>query len=372
MCSQSALSLRCPTEAIIFRIGLDTLSPSKRQYDDSVNHTNPRNRRRAVSLRPEAIDRLESALAEKWRVQEPGTRLTREARAELLRLSIPTAERLVRGQGIDRASAKLAFESVGLSLRESDLISAEPNPPSESEVTGTDPRHEASSSGRSPKRRLVVGVASVVIAVAALGGIAATRAHLMESRQESIRVAYDLGLAAYHQGRLDEAEVQVERLLRLAHDFDSLQGLAVYLRLAGDIRAARGDLKDAESLYAEALRIWLHRGSVARPAELYEALGNIQLRQGRLEAAKSSFLASLKGQQEVESAHGVAMAQRGLGSVAYEEGYYQDAIVRFKAALAELRKRPEPGMEIDIRGRMALVRHRLGESKVALEELQLA
>jgi hypothetical protein len=27
-------------------------------------------------------------------------------------------------------------------------------------------------------------------------------------------------------------------------------------------------------------------------------------------------------------------------------------------------------MEIDIRGRMALVRHRLGESKVALEELQ--
>lgn len=323
-----------------------------------------------MTLRQEALDRLEAALAAEWRAKYPGARLTREARAELMRLSIPTSERLLRGQGVDRATVKLAFECVGLTLTEADLAPTEPDAAMQSEAQSIDEQRTAPTTYLAPKRRIAGWVASAVIAALALGGIAGTRTYLLESRRESIRVAYQSGLDAYHHGRLDEAEIQVERLLKLAHDFDSLEGLAIYLRLAGDIQAARGDLPKAESLYAEALRIWVHRGSVARPAELNEALGNIQLRQGRLAEAKSSFEASLKGQLVVDNPHGVAMAQRGLGSVAYQEGRYREAVSWFSAAQAELRKRPEPGMETDLRGRMALVRHRLGETEAALTELE--
>src|SRR4051812_4110967 len=76
-------------------------------------------RRRAVQLTPEALNNLKCALSEKWHLEERPGKLTREARAEILGISIATAERVLTGKGVDRPTLTLAFRNVGLSWHES-------------------------------------------------------------------------------------------------------------------------------------------------------------------------------------------------------------------------------------------------------------
>ena len=74
----------------------------------------PRSRKRAVQLTPEAIESLKDALLIKWQGDRRLGKLTRETRAEILGLSVATADRVLSGKGADRSTLILAFRSVDL------------------------------------------------------------------------------------------------------------------------------------------------------------------------------------------------------------------------------------------------------------------
>lgn len=78
----------------------------------------PKTRRRAVRLTPQGLLLLKEAL-EKAEREQGLSGASREERARLLDVSVVTAGRILKREGVDRASLKAAFESLGLEWRDS-------------------------------------------------------------------------------------------------------------------------------------------------------------------------------------------------------------------------------------------------------------
>lgn len=333
--------------------------------------SNRQSRQRAVQLSPDALARLKSALTSKWQSEAGTRRLTRDLRAELLGLSVVTSERLLRGERVDRATLVLAFRNVALELLESDVIDERPAKVA-NRSNSNDVDHEAPETllkrGSGNKRRSLLQLTVLTLPlVAGITFLSFLRGPSDDTRRARIVEAYQVGLRHYHQGRLREAQMEVDRILALARSFDSAYGLADSLRLGGDVAAAQGRLEEAETMFTEAYQIHSRFGAVAKQAELWEAIGNVQLRQGKLDVAEKSFESSLSGNEG--SMIGKAMAYRGLGSVAFQRKDLAKATDLFQTALACLRGYEEPGMVIDLQGRLALVQHKLGHSDAALKQL---
>lgn len=338
-------------------------------------------RRRAVCLRPEGRRRLEDALTAKWQKQAPSRRLTRELRAELLGLSPGTTERLLRGEGVDRATVALAFQACGLEAAESDFapIQSAEHPaqqpaehPLAERAGAAPPAAPAPPPVRAPRLRPGWALAAAGLLAAALLFALGTpgRAPEPAAWRQEFDTIYQRGLDHYHHGRLTAAQAELNRALTLARAHDSVYGFGYALRLAGDIAYAQGKYEEAEALFYECLRARRRLGAEQFLPEVWEAIGNVQLRRGRLAAAKASMQRSLDGHTRIDHEVGMAMAARGLGSVAYRQGDLEGARHWFRKSLEFLEDVPEPGLRTDIRGRIALVLHREGRSREALEDLQ--
>jgi tetratricopeptide (TPR) repeat protein len=112
----------------------------------------------------------------------------------------------------------------------------------------------------------------------------------------------NLGLALFHQGRLDEALAEFTEALRLKPDFD-----LVHNNL-GDLLSRQGRPEEALARYAEAVRI--NPGSV----ELRNNLGMALFRQGRIDEAIAQYAEALRihpGNAEVHNNLGAALNARG-------------------------------------------------------------
>jgi tetratricopeptide (TPR) repeat protein len=341
-------------------------------------------RRRAVYLRPEARERLLEALTARWQAAAPKRRLTRELRADLLGVSLATAERLLRGEGVDRATLALAFRSCHLELRDSDYSTeppgaeppgaeppeaVAPEPPVSMAVPAA-PAPRASSHLQAARRPALLAGIGLLLALAAFALKAPGRAPSVPEWRQDFDATYQRGLDHYHHGRLDEAQLHLDRALTLSRANDSAYGFTYALRLAGDLAYARGRYAEAEALFLECLQARRRLSGERYTAELWEAIGNVQLRRGRLAEARASMAKSLAAHEASDHEVGMAMASRGLGSVAYEEGDLRAAREWFRRALAHLQGMNEPGMVVDLRGRLALIRHKEGRSEEALADLQ--
>jgi len=67
-------------------------------------------RERAVRLTAEAREALRQALNACWHQSGAPGRLTREARADLMGVSIATANRILDGEGVDRSTLTNVFQ----------------------------------------------------------------------------------------------------------------------------------------------------------------------------------------------------------------------------------------------------------------------
>lgn len=346
----------------------------------SEQNQRQRVRRRAVRLGPDALARLQRALAAKWEAEFPERRLTRELRAELLGLSLATSERLLRGEGVDRATLVIAFRACGLTLQEADYqteaAKAAPaeHPATPAESEGPPGVAAGPATGRPARghraRILRWGAVALVALTLVLGSSHGRRAPQPAAWRAEFDAIYQRGLDHYHHGRLTQAQAELDRALALAKAHDSVYGFGYALRLAGDLAYAQGKYEEAEALFYECLRARRRLGAEQFLPEVWEAIGNVQLRRGRLAAAKASMQTSLDGHTRIDHEVGMAMAARGLGSVAYRQGDLKGAREWFRRSIEFLEDVPEPGLRTDIRGRMALVLHREGRSREALEDLQ--
>lgn len=334
-------------------------------------------RHRAVRLTLEGQKKLKDALTAVWRTEFPGTRQTREARAEYLHLSIATAEKLLAGKPVDKSTIQLAFQRLGLPWSESFCEG------DHSHVPDTAQRETRQLDRRISRRVWTLGIASVACLAAFMSWRVATRATEEAAKRAEIMRTQELeesGVKDYNEGRYLEAETKLNAAFKLAASRDLATGMASTVRILGDIAAAKGDLKLARSRYLDALDLRqkvfkLNAGDNSKNfagaiPPVFEGLGAVEVRMDLFSEARAHFESALEGYREQKVPSGVSMAYRGLGTVACKQQKFDESVRQFKLALQSLNpKDADSDLAYDIRARMAVARAHQGATDEALVTL---
>lgn len=322
---------------------------------------------RGVRLTPEARDqltrRIDESFAESVRSGNGPKRLTREARAEMLGLSVRTADRILQGETVDRASLRLAFSAVGLAWE--DRFAESPAPASGEPATSIRPSLER-------PRRWAVRLA-VAIGLLLVGGTSVIPRLEPAMPNWHPPFAKDMAAAteAYHRADYAAAREHLERARPQARKFRDASAIAWVLRLDAEILAAQGDSESALKrvelalTYLEDLRI---------PDQFY---GNLELAAsyraatGRLDEATEAYKCYLAWGERTGDRYIVAAAHRGLGSIADQRQAYAEAVVAYDRGLAALGEGFEVELAVDLRGRRALSLAYLGRHAEAIDGLNM-
>jgi len=334
-------------------------------------------RKRAVKLTPEGLELLRAGLARVWEADPRRTKLTREARADIFGVSLATADRILKQEGVDRPTLTFVFKRLGLTWDDRYCEPAVRN-----EVRAIDQVSDAPlpvvvvSRAESPARlfprvhrgfALAVGLV-IPLLLAPFTEIKPpnTEAFLQSDFFVHLRSAEE----AYHLARYDVAKGQLDKVFVLLGERPEAQRLSLALRLAGDLASVEGRYREAADYYRDALVIRRrtdHR-SVAIPP-LLEAIGDTELKLRNFETARGYFIECLNGYRKAEDVGGQAMALRGLGSAEAGLGNAQAAMLWLEEGLDVIAGTDSHGMRADIQSRMALVLRdegRLTEAKSLL------
>ncbi|RYG21429.1 tetratricopeptide repeat protein, partial [bacterium] len=343
-------------------------------------------RKRAVRLTPEALESLRAALTERWRSQSSG-RLTREARAELLGVSIATAEKIIANRGVDRTTLEVAFNSLGLEWNDafceyaSAAAEVSPVRPAESDERGSAHRVPLVASvppQTTPIRNLV---AAGLLTAALLGGaaIVAWRSGVAAPPKptvssdtawidESDRALVEAS-ARYHRSDFQGARKELGKVLEIAREHDSNRNFDAASLLLGDLETLAGRFEEAKDQYAVAIRRRKNLGQKPWPPVL-ESVGMAEMRLHNWQAARESLILCLEGFRDNQEPVGVAMASRDLGELAFRTGDLDAAENWFRRSLATIKGLRKADIETDVRGQHALVHLARGHALRAREELK--
>jgi len=285
----------------------------------------------------------------------------------MLGLSIGTAERILRGEGVDRPSLLIAFQTIGLQWKEEFRSDYQEN--SEfAEVHGA-PMTEFAYTPHGIPIRSQLGIACVAFAV--LIGIFWMLPRFGQTvswvqRYDELILS---GTAAYNHAKYERASQDFNAALEIARNHDAAQHLSDVLRMLGDVAAAQGSLKLAKQRYSEALTIrQILRHTFIEPAIL-EALGSVEARMGEYSEAENHLTRCLEGYTARKDGTGIAMAYRSLGSLAVRQKEYDQARRLFQAGLTTLSGLNKPDLKADILGQLAVIERDLGHYSKALEML---
>lgn len=324
-------------------------------------------RRRAVSLTPDAIELLRSRLIECWSVSSAGQKLTREKRAQMLGLSIGTAERILHGEGVDRPSLLVAFKSIGLQWRE-EYSQGEKDNIESIKAIETTPLHPASLEKRPPSRGKV-WIACVAVTVFAFTLWMLPRFGQTETWSSRYHMLIDSGTVAYQQAKYEQAFHDFNTALEIARAHEAAPHLSDVLRMLGDVAAAQGSLKLAKQHYSEALTMRKVLKHTRNEPAIFEALGSVEARMGEFSDAEIHLTKCLEGYTSQRDGTGIAMAYRSLGSLALRQKEYGQARRLFQAGLSTLSDLKKPDLEADILGQLAIIERDQGHYSEALEML---
>lgn len=330
-------------------------------------------RNRAVRLTPEGLELLKAGMVRAWESDPNRSKLTREARADILGVSLGTADRIMKQQGVDRSTLSLTFKKLGLTWddRFCELVSrgkGEPEEPSADHSSATLTR---TPFRQRPWRRALLAVGGVLALVLA---VALTQPPTPESK-ESIRHSGFLenltaAEQAYHKADYAAARYHLAQVLTFVEENPKAPELSLALRLAGDVASSEGKYTEALNSYRDALVI--RRRTNRQPntiPPLLEAIGDTELKLQNYESATGYFSECLQGYKSMGDLGGQAMALRGLGSAAAGLGNVAEAKRRFNEGLAVIEGQDSAAMAADIRARLALVLRdegRLDEAKTML------
>ena len=329
-----------------------------------------RQRKRAVRLTEDAAAALRVAIVEAWRQKGRAGKLTREARAEMLGLSISTTERVLKCQGVDRATLILAYRNLGLAWQESFVQAEEPEAPLE--VNQKPVTVAPAWWSRLLTRPIMLAAAAVAMVLVVWPLTLSGRAEARNGPEYRATIELLDGSAAFHKGDYALAETKVNQSIETARYFKDPGSLAASLRMAGDIAAARGDFETARMRYSSSLVLrQVLKDRHCLPA-LYEALGDLETRTGDLDKAEGYLKKSLDMFTEFKDPVGVAMAARDLGTVAYLRSDMVHADEWFQKSADALAGQNKPDLETDVAARRALVSAQRGRIEVAQSALNKA
>lgn len=343
-------------------------------------------RQRGVRLTPQALDLLNRALVQGWQTERREERLTHNARAQLMDVSIVTAKKILAGTPVDRATLAHAFRALGLEWRESyvERSGHEHEPESleadGSESVGTDAPPDLATSiqpAASPEatpRRLSPLLVAVLVGIVLLAVIGATNFWPNRQGPPPWAKEYDAivfrALDHYHAARYAESRVDVDRALALARYYDTYRHVPLAMKIAGDLLVVQGRLEEGLRDY-EAARV-VHQRMGAPPwPELHEAIGLAQVRLGRFAEAERNLRTCLDQYRREYDEVGIALAYRNLGALESARGSFVEADGWFAKSLAEAKRLKKPDIVMDVQGRRGMMLLKQGhplEARTLLRE----
>ncbi|MBS1714862.1 MAG: tetratricopeptide repeat protein [Armatimonadetes bacterium] len=310
-------------------------------------------RKRAVRLTPQAIDLLTHRLIDDWAARGGTVKLTREARAERLGLSVVTTDRILKGLGVDRSSLITAFTSLGLPWDDRYCRSC-------SEESG--PQPTTAVIGARPKRTWPVvastfGTLAIIVASFVALRPLTVRADddPVSKWQREYAATMNEAVQDYYDGDYESSRALLRKAKRMAVEFRDVLAIAWSTRVEADLEAERGDLEAALDKYGRARILFESVGALDGVAASIESTAEIELRSGRLKEARSLYLEFKRLAEQRQDSPGVASALRGLGSVEAKSGRRDAAKASFQKGLNVFSDRPDDNIAVDIRARLALV-----------------
>jgi len=324
-------------------------------------------RHRAVRLTDPGLEILKARLAEEWERKGDG-KITRASRAELLAVSVGTADRILSQGGNDRAVLVLVFARLGIpwedrycELRQvetedepEDALEQEPAP--------------------SPRRRRLMLVLAAAIAAGILGLllIVAPKSQppLLEDPHGPVSQTLDVSRKAYHDADYDTAIRKVREAFRMAQHHALADQMAFCMSLEGDILAAKGDLEGAVESYTRATHFWGSLENAHGLASAIETLAVAEAKLGLLDQAEQHFQEALKICKSVKDPGVIGGILRGLGSTEAVRGNLASARKWYAAANLAIKEPGQEPMQLDLKALGALVLRDEGKSEEALKELQ--
>jgi tetratricopeptide (TPR) repeat protein len=180
-------------------------------------------------------------------------------------------------------------------------------------------------------------------------------------------VLHNLGIVTQEQERLDDAENWYRQARTIREELGDQPGMANTYHQLGMVAKLRGQLDDAEDLYLKALSIYTELGDRPHMAGSFHELGITARSRGRLDSAEDWFRRSLVIKEELGNRSGTADTYQNLGIIAQDRGQLDDAEDWYRRSLAikqELANRP--GMALSY-GQLALLSYAKGQKQQALE-----
>ncbi|MCC7434723.1 MAG: hypothetical protein IT363_08550 [Methanoregulaceae archaeon] len=310
---------------------------------------------------------MEERLEALWREHRRQGKLTRRGMAELLHLSEKTVDRLLRGEKVDRATVKLAFQLLEIEWDDAfvaidENLGALPSPVGDSELR--------------PRRARLVTLWPVALIVVVLGGwLGFRQPDLSVKAQDPYwRVTFFDRLATgtehYHKARYDQARVEFAAVMKLATRHDDLAGQAEATRMTADVDLAQGQVARARDGYHLALQLRERTGETSTYPALQQALGAAELKLKNYGAAKAWMRLALEGYAASSDGVGMALVQRDLGTLSAAEGDSEGALAWFATARSGLNRGVNSALLMDVRAQEALVLLDRGEFEKADQMLK--
>lgn len=325
-------------------------------------------RRRAVRLTDKAAEMLSARLVEVWHETRPGERLTRELRSGLLAVSVVTAEKILRREGVDKSSLIVAFRSLGMEWRDTfcETVQSEPEPePDAIQPPPTRTRRKRNEFAFLFGFCLLAG--GIGFAFARHNEWPSAANIWAEKKQFSDHM--DVGIKSYFNGDYPTAGKDFAAAIALSEDYKDAADISQATRMMGENEAAQGDFGKALDLFNEALHLREYIRDEASYPSIREVMGNAEIRLKMYAEAERDYTHSLHGFRTLHDPRGIASACRGLGSLALARRQPKIARSWLNDGLRALNGVGEEDMTCDIQARLALVSRDEGDFGAALTSL---
>ncbi|HZT71712.1 MAG TPA: tetratricopeptide repeat protein [Terriglobia bacterium] len=184
------------------------------------------------------------------------------------------------------------------------------------------------------------------------------------------RALNDLAGIYFQQGDLQKAETMWAEAGKVFSQIGSMDGYAPTLNNIGDVRLARGDLQSARIYLNEALRGYLEVEDKDGIALVHIDLGNVDWLQGKLSSAEQRYSNAKAIASSIRDYSALAYAAIGMGEVQLDREDFANARKHFEESLA---LREKTGSKLAIaESKVALARLALEEGKAAAAAADLA
>ncbi|MEH2201500.1 tetratricopeptide repeat protein, partial [Nostoc sp.] len=157
---------------------------------------------------------------------------------------------------------------------------------------------------------------------------------LAEDEQEKAAIIHNLGILKANRGEIGAAITLYEQSFAIAERIGDVQGQAATLHCLGTLKANRGEIKEAIALYKQSLAITEQIGNLLTKSVTLQCLGTLKTNSRETKEAITLFEQSLVLTEQIGDVQSQAATLREIGRLKANSGEIEEAIALYQQSLA--------------------------------------